>query len=39
MNYIFAISNNKIVCYLYTVFDQKEKLIDFIKHYKNTNLD
>lgn len=27
-------SNNKIVCYLYTSFDQKKKLIDFINHYK-----
>ena len=34
MNYIFSMSANKIVCYLYTSFDQKEKLIDFIKHYK-----
>jgi hypothetical protein len=34
MNYIFSMSANKIVCYLYTSFDQKEKLIDFINHYK-----
>ena len=27
-------SANKIVCYLYTSFDQKEKLISFINHYK-----
>ena len=34
MNYTFSMSANKIVCYLYTSFDQKEKIIDFIKHYK-----
>ena len=27
-------SANKIVCYLYTVFDEKKKLIDFVKYYK-----
>lgn len=27
-------SANKIVCYLYTAFDKKEKLIDFVKYYK-----
>jgi hypothetical protein len=27
-------SVNKIVCYLYTGFDKKEKLIDFVKNYK-----
>ncbi len=26
--------NDKIVCYLFTVFDKKESLIDFVKHYK-----
>jgi len=26
--------NDKIVCYLYTVFDPKKKLIDFINNYK-----
>ena len=27
-------STNKIVCYLYTSFDPKKKLIDFINHYR-----
>lgn len=27
-------ANNKIVCYLFTVFDKQEKLINFIKNYK-----
>ena len=26
--------NNKIVCYLFTVFDKQKKLINFIKYYK-----
>ena len=26
--------NDRIVCYLFTVFDKKESLIDFVKHYK-----
>ena len=27
-------TGNKIVCYLFTAFDKREKLINFIKHYK-----
>ncbi len=30
-------SSNRIVCYLFTVFDKKETLIDFINHYKKYN--
>ena len=26
--------SNKIVCYLFTAFDKREKLINFIKYYK-----
>jgi hypothetical protein len=29
--------SNRIVCYLYTVFDKRKTLIDFIKHYKKYN--
>ena len=25
---------DRIVCYLYTIFDERKTLIDFIKHYK-----
>ena len=26
--------NHKIVCYLYTIFDKRKTLIDFVKYYK-----
>ena len=26
--------SNKIVCYLFTAFDKREKLISFIRHYR-----
>ena len=28
-------NSDRIVCYLFTVFDKKESLIDFVNHYKN----
>ena len=34
INYILFMHSNKIVCYLYTVFDKKKSLTNFIKNYK-----
>ena len=34
MDYISLMPSNKIVCYLFTAFDKREKLINFIKYYK-----
>jgi len=34
MDYIFLMLSNKIVCYLFTAFDKREKLISFIRHYR-----
>ena len=27
-------NSDRIVCYLFTIFDKKETLIDFVSHYK-----